>query len=69
MPGKPSASRSASTSFVITPRSSAITGSSPSSASAARKTDFAGAGEPVAGASVELVRPFGIAQKAAKPRK
>ena len=30
---------------------------------------LAGAGKPAAGASVELVRPSGIAQKAAKPRK
>ncbi len=69
MPGKPSASRSLSTSFVIMPRSSAITGSSPSSASAARKTDSPGPGSqrPVRASSSS--GPSGIAQKAAKPRK
>ena len=47
MPGKPSSSRSASTSGVINPRSSTITGSSPSSRSAARKTAAPGPGLPV----------------------
>ena len=47
MPGKPSSSRSSSTSGVISPRSSTITGSSPSSRSAARKTAAPGPGRPV----------------------
>ena len=67
MPGKPSRSRSATTSGVIRPRSSAITGSGPSSASAASKTAAPGPGshrpERASGA------PFGIAQNSAKPRK
>ena len=44
MPGKPRRSRSAITSGVIRPRSSAITGSGPSSASAASKTAAPGPG-------------------------
>ena len=42
MPGKPSSFRSRTTGGVITPRSSATSGSSPSSASAARNTPAPG---------------------------
>ena len=56
MPGKPSVSRSSSTSGVIRPRSSAITGSSPSSRRGGAEERLARAGQPVTGARVELVR-------------
>ena len=47
-PGNPSASRSSWTSGVMTPRSSAITGSGPSASSAARKSDRPGPRRPPA---------------------
>ena len=67
MPGNPSRSRSADTSGVIRPRSSAITGSGPSSRSAASKTAAPGPGSqrPERASRAR----FGIAQNSAKPRK
>ena len=67
MPGKPRRLRSAVTSGVIRPRSSAITGSGPSSASAASKTAAPGPGSqwPERASRAR----FGIAQNSAKPRK
>ena len=56
MPGNPSSSRSAWTSGVITPRSSAITGSGPSSASAASKSARARARRPPSLARVSRPR-------------
>ena len=55
MPGKPSASRSAGTSGVIIPRSSTITGSVPSSRSAARKTAAPGPRDQWPSRAVSLV--------------
>ena len=67
MPGKPSSSRSSYTSGVIKPRSSATTGSGPSSRSAARNGSAPGPGT-TRPARVGLAV-AGIAQKPAKPRK